>query len=80
MIRESQDDKEAFQMKMEDLERKLKESNNEVNNIKSEFQSYKVRANAALQKSSQNSSGSKIVELEHEKNRLLREKLYVFFF
>ncbi|KAI8617013.1 hypothetical protein BC830DRAFT_1167362 [Chytriomyces sp. MP71] len=67
LMEEVQDEKEIAFMRSTDMA--------ELVRVKSEFQSYKVRAHTALQQSSTNTFEAKVVELEEINTKLMREKM-----
>ncbi|ORY50714.1 hypothetical protein BCR33DRAFT_492817 [Rhizoclosmatium globosum] len=75
LLIEVQDEKEIAAMKTDEIERQYNELQVELTRVKSEFQSYKVKAHTALQQSNTSAFESKIVELEEINARLMREKL-----
>ncbi|KAJ3417302.1 hypothetical protein HDV05_005758 [Chytridiales sp. JEL 0842] len=75
LLTELQDEREISGIKIAELDKHVKDAQAETANVKSEFQSYKVRALAALQKSSSEASESRIAELEELNSKISREKL-----
>ncbi|KAJ3028493.1 UNVERIFIED_CONTAM: hypothetical protein HDU68_001561 [Siphonaria sp. JEL0065] len=75
LLMEIQDEKEIASIKTDDLERQYNDTQLELTRVRAEFQSYKVKAHAALQQSSTNIFESKVVELEEINARLMREKM-----
>ena len=55
---------------LEEFERFKAQSLNELSNLKSEYNSYKIRAHAALQKNTSSVFEIRIAELENSKNDL----------
>ncbi|KAJ3400713.1 hypothetical protein HDU80_006687 [Chytriomyces hyalinus] len=72
---EIQDEKEIAFMKSSEIEQKTSDLENELSRVKSEFQSYKVRAHTALQQSASSAFEVKVVELEEINAKLMREKM-----
>ncbi|KAI8925536.1 hypothetical protein BC831DRAFT_435885 [Entophlyctis helioformis] len=70
---ESQDEREARSIRLEDLEKQLALSRAETQDVRNEFQGYKVRAAAALQKSGSSAFERRVTELEELRQRLERD-------
>ncbi|EGF84166.1 hypothetical protein BATDEDRAFT_85397 [Batrachochytrium dendrobatidis JAM81] len=71
---ESQDDRDARQVQLDDLRKQLTLAKAECANVQSEFQSYKVRAANALQKSGNGATEKRFTELQDICAQLTREK------
>eukprot|EP00842_Homolaphlyctis_polyrhiza_P004605 jgi/Hompol1/5145/HPOL_000850-RA len=70
---EIQDSKDSHHIIVDDLQKQLLIAQAEVSDLRAEFQSYKVRAAAALQKTSSVNTERRIAELEETRQRLERE-------
>ncbi|KAL2919770.1 hypothetical protein HK105_200687 [Polyrhizophydium stewartii] len=75
MSSETLDDRDARQMQLQDLQKQLTAARAEAADVRAEFQSYKVRAAAALQKSSTSAVERRAADLEEIRVRLERETL-----
>ena len=76
---EKQDEKDSQELEIERLQKQLFQAKEEAKSILAEFQGYKIRAAAALQKTGSSASEKRITELEQmrialEKAAILREE------
>ncbi|KAI9325245.1 hypothetical protein DFJ73DRAFT_218807 [Zopfochytrium polystomum] len=75
LAKELAEEREKSAIKIAELERESKDAAMELTSVKAEFQSYKVRAVAALQKSSVPAMGSRVSDLEATIDQLQTEKI-----
>ncbi|TPX39199.1 hypothetical protein SeMB42_g06418 [Synchytrium endobioticum] len=75
MSGETLDERQLRQTQVDELEQQLRQARQETSDVKSDFSSYKVKAAAALQKSTSTASESRIRELEPALAKLERDKL-----
>ncbi|KAJ3070692.1 hypothetical protein HDU98_006293 [Podochytrium sp. JEL0797] len=76
LVGEVAEEREVAGMKVGELERQSATTLAELTRLKTEFQSYKVKAHTALQQqSSGNQFDAKLAELQHANDQLLREKM-----
>ncbi|KAJ1556463.1 GRIP and coiled-coil domain-containing protein 2, partial [Cladochytrium tenue] len=74
LVKELEEVKDLRAIQTAELERKAKDATTELSSVKTEFQSYRVRALAALQKNSSSAQDSRLIDLEETVKLLELEK------
>ncbi|KAJ3333302.1 GRIP and coiled-coil domain-containing protein 2 [Blyttiomyces sp. JEL0837] len=72
--RELDDEKEIFTIKLAEMEKQAYDAQQETANIKAEFQSFRIRAHAALQQNSAGASEERVNELEESLRSHIKAK------